>query len=119
LGFIRQPSCFKCNSTGKLTFKSSPEQRQNARVASAERKAAKVEDFAKEFPEIIDWFKRSGVGSQKPFDFAVSLQEALVKYGSLTDGQIGAEDVVLPSIRRLLKRTKLVKLSGRNAILRS
>jgi hypothetical protein len=82
--------CFKCNSTGKLTFKSSPETRQANRVATAERKASKVDAFAAEYPEIIAWFERSGIKSQKPFPFAVSLQESLIKYGSLTDNQIAA-----------------------------
>jgi hypothetical protein len=50
----------------------------------------KPQDFAKEYPEIIAWFDKSGIKSAKPFAFAVSPQEALIKYGSLTDNQIAA-----------------------------
>jgi hypothetical protein len=41
-------------------------------------------------PEIIAWFEKSGIKSPKLFGFAVSLQEASIKYGSLTDNQIAA-----------------------------
>jgi len=77
--------CFKCNSTGKLTFKTSPETRAKVRANGVARKVSKLEEFSKEFPEIIAWLDAS-----TKFPFAVSLKENLQKFGSLTDGQIAA-----------------------------
>jgi hypothetical protein len=82
-------TCFKCNGTGKKTFKSSPEQRAKIKMASVARKAKTVEEnfeyFSKQHPEIWAWFDAS-----KNFEFAISLKAGVAKWGSLTDKQLAA-----------------------------
>lgn len=80
--------CFKCNGKGKLTFKTPKHVRDANRIKSADRKEAKklsnLESFEAEYPQIAAWWKDS------TFDFAISLREAVQKFGSLTDGQLRA-----------------------------
>ena len=44
--FVRLASCFACSGTGKLTFKTSPEQRARAKASTETRKVKAVEDKA-------------------------------------------------------------------------
>ncbi len=78
--------CFKCGGTGKLTFKTSKEQRQHAREGMQKRKdaalASNLERFEKEHPEIAAWWSNSS------FEFALSLRSAVQKYGDLTERQL-------------------------------
>lgn len=82
--------CFKCKGKGKLTFKSSPEQRAKSR-ASAEnarlRKAAEISNaavaWAEANPEDAAWIKAKS-GS---FDFATAMAGSLDQYGRLTEKQ--------------------------------
>ncbi|BAU40136.1 hypothetical protein [Ralstonia phage RSP15] len=80
--------CFKCKGTGKLIFKTSPEQRASARKSAKKskekQKTDKLEAFKKEHPLIAEWFEGSD------FPFAVSLREAVMKYGTLTENQANA-----------------------------
>lgn len=65
--------CFKCKGSGKLTFKTDAATR-----AKADRKAwieANADDFA--------WMN----AKQESFDFARSVYDALMQYGSLTERQ--------------------------------
>lgn len=82
--------CFKCKGAKTLTFKSSPEQRAQGRATAAkaaERKAdsarTMMEAWMAANPEDTLWLKAK-VGT---FDFATSMQEALLKYGTLTEKQ--------------------------------
>jgi len=83
-------SCFKCNGTGKLVYKTSKTQRNAARVkreATADQKrvdlqaareawiAANRDDFA--------WMK----AKEETFEFARSMYDALMQYGTLTPRQ--------------------------------
>lgn len=81
-------ACFKCNGAGTLTFKSSKETRQKATQGSRDRKAAKGEASIAKFeathPDFAAWWTDSN------FAFAVSMREAVRKYGNLTDAQFNA-----------------------------
>lgn len=81
--------CFKCKGKGTLTFKTSPQKRADARVYAAKAKARTAEanwdDFVAAHPEVAAWMDRS-----TKFEFAVSLRNAVLKYGALTDPQLAA-----------------------------
>lgn len=88
-GFSSQgATCFKCNGAGKLRFKSSAEQRAKNRGKVAERKLNKQEQnlayFEESYPQIAAWWTGS------TFEFAVSLREAVIKYGDLTPNQLAS-----------------------------
>lgn len=80
--------CHACRGAGKRTFKTSAAQRADARAKAADRAVRKsqeaLERFQAEHPVLWDWMDGSS------FEFAVSLREALLKYGALTDKQISA-----------------------------
>lgn len=94
-GVYRAPSsygnqCFKCGGSGKLSFKTSPEQRAKAKqqsLARAERKAVSSWDEFKiaNKPE-AEWIEQR----REAFGFAGAMYEAVRKYGKLTDGQMAA-----------------------------
>jgi len=81
--------CFRCKSKGKLTFKSAPEvraaNRHQAAVKRIKTREENILDFEKDFPVEFAWCKYN-----PKFDFAVSMLEAIARYGSLTDGQMAA-----------------------------
>lgn len=84
--------CFKCKGKGKQTFKTSPEARKAARDSAAQKKADAAVELANQIkawteshPAVWAWIQAS-----QDFDFARSMHEALIKYGSLTDGQLAA-----------------------------
>jgi hypothetical protein len=85
-------SCFACKGTGKLMFKTSPADRAKAQAARYRKEEQKDADRILEIeawklanPAEYGWIMGNG-----KFDFAVSMGEALGKYGSLTDGQMAA-----------------------------
>ena len=87
-------NCFLCKGTGTLTFKTKPEHRAKARAYSAKRKVEKVvanvnsaTTWLEANPEIAAWLSAA---SQRGFNFAISLSQAINKYGSLTENQIAA-----------------------------
>lgn len=87
-------ACNPCKGTGSLTFKTKPEHRAKARASSARRrdeKAAATADKALAFvaqnPDLGAWLDAA---SKRGFGFAVSLSQALAKYGHLTENQIAA-----------------------------
>lgn len=87
-------NCFHCKGTGKVTFKTSPEARAKSkeqRDAVAARKQAelmaKVVAWEEEHEAESKWMT-AAVG--RGFEFAISLMEALHKWGSLTDNQLAA-----------------------------
>lgn len=92
-GFYRAPSsygrqCFACNGKGVKRFKTSAEQRAKARESARARKqatlASNLEKFEQAHPDIAAWWKDS------QFEFAISLRMSVIKYGDLTERQIGA-----------------------------
>lgn len=80
--------CLACNGIGSKSFKTSPETRTNAKVASVARKARteaeNLADFAISNPIVSAWFTGSD------FPFAVAMREAVAKYGDLTERQLAA-----------------------------
>lgn len=83
--------CHMCKGSGKLTFKTSPEQRQRAKATTQARKERDrlqtLEAFKLAYPAQWAW-----ICANPSFDFAVSMREAVTKYGNLTDGQHAAVD---------------------------
>lgn len=80
--------CFACKGKGKKTFKQPAAKRADNRLKAADRAAAKaqaaVEAFNAAHPDVAAWMNGS------TFPFAVSLAQAVAKYGSLTENQINA-----------------------------
>lgn len=74
--------CFACKGTGKLTFKTSPERRSQNRASSANSKAAKIEAFKTEHPDVWAWMDGS------TFEPAIAMRNDLEKYGDLFDSRI-------------------------------
>ncbi len=86
--------CFVCKGTGSLTFKTKPEHRAKARASAAKRRGEKAAAaleagvaWVEANPEIGAWLNKA---SARGFSFAVSLRDAVAKYGSLTENQIAA-----------------------------
>lgn len=81
--------CFACKGAGKLTFKTSSADRAKARGQSAARKARTEEetlaDFAKAHPKAHAWL----VTTAPRWEVARDLLGSVVKFGSLTDKQMG------------------------------
>lgn len=77
-------TCFSCGGTGKSKrkFKTAPETRAKAAVSRADAKAAKIEAFKTEFPDVWTWLDGS------TFQPAVEMLADLQKYGSLFDHRI-------------------------------
>jgi len=83
---IRKGKCFACNGRGQ--FKTSDATRKQNRVQAAVRKANKAESnwesFVENQPVAAEWLAK-GRGN-----FAVSLKQAVEKYGDLTERQLAA-----------------------------
>jgi hypothetical protein len=91
IGYMNDGSCSKCNGTGKLQFKTSPEARAKGRAAAKARKQRQIEEQAEAFwaqcpNDVADWLKTN----RKHSDFAQSLSQAGEKWGQLTEGQTNA-----------------------------
>jgi hypothetical protein len=86
--------CFKCKGEGKLAFKTSPEARAKGRASAKRAKGRKEElnraawaEFLEANPAVADWFKiKLAAGN----GFAMNLNGSAIKYGGLTEGQLGA-----------------------------
>jgi hypothetical protein len=83
--------CFKCKGTGKLQFKTSPDQRAKGRKSAAKSKAKKDVDNKLAFwsgltSSQAEWLKTNVEANS----FAASLITAGEKYGHLTEGQSAA-----------------------------
>lgn len=81
-------SCFNCGGTGKMTFKTSREQRQRDKSKSAGRKVRKaqanLDAFKISHPDVFAWFDGS------TFEFAIQMRASVEKFGSLTERQLAA-----------------------------
>jgi len=79
-------TCFTCNGKGVLTFKTPKAQREKAKLSAAARKERKADEalatFEAAHPEVAAWWKDS------TFPFAVSMRDAVRKWGDLTAGQL-------------------------------
>ncbi len=82
--------CFACKGKGTRQFKTNAAQRAQNRAAVAVRKASKAEqalaDFAAQHPAEWSWIE----ASRATFGFAQSMHDAIQKFGSLTENQLGA-----------------------------
>jgi len=78
--------CFTCKGEGKRTFAADAATRGKARERRIEKKAAAIVDFATAHPDVVAWINSSA----ETFPFAKAMQEAVIKYGSLTDNQLAA-----------------------------
>ena len=82
--------CFKCKGAGKKTFKSSAADREQARLAPADRKEKRIQEdvnaFALANPTVFAWINESA----PTFSFAASILEAIRKFGDLTPNQLAA-----------------------------
>lgn len=92
-GFVNTTirKCFSCGGKGFHEFKTSGTQRAAARESAAKRKAAEVssaaanaEAWKASHPVAAEWLANNSG------NFAASLSQALIKYGSLTDNQLAA-----------------------------
>lgn len=104
----RGQHCFKCGGKGKLTFKSSSEQRARNRERAAQRKVEKAErDRARAADEALAWAEEHKAehawicAKMHSFDFARSMHEALHRWGGLTEGEDG-NGGQLGAVRRLM-----------------
>jgi hypothetical protein len=85
--------CYKCKGSGKLHFKTSPEQRAKGRKTAAIRKERKLEQRVEKFETWITDHVAEYAFLLKNAQWSVfykSLLTSLKEYGSLTDGQFGA-----------------------------
>ena len=87
-------ACHMCKGSGKLTFKTSPEQRQRAAASRAKGQATKAANKAQ---QLVDWCTSHTAehewmvqASARGFGFATTMLEKLAEWGSLTDGQLAA-----------------------------
>ena len=87
-------ACFNCKGAGKLVYKTSPESRAKSRASSAVRAQDKakqlhsdIETWKGEHPAAWEWIARQRTVRQRLRSFA---DDALHKYGSLTDNQLAA-----------------------------
>jgi uncharacterized protein DUF6011 len=68
-----------------------------AQISTADKRAL----FAADNPEVVEW-----IDANPKFEFAVSLSEALAKYGSLTEGQVaGVHKCMARDADRATQRT--------------
>lgn len=87
-------NCFHCKGTGKVTFKTSPEERAKQaqqRVSAAERKAKETSEkaamwFDAHQPE-TQWMTEA---TKRGFNFAFEMVQVILKYGFLTERQLAA-----------------------------
>lgn len=99
--------CFKCNGSGRQTFKTAPDVRAKARTSENACKARKfaeqrkdldaaIETFKVVHPELYAWMTEQA----ERFPFANAMLAALRQYGSLTDGQLAASQRCLDGLKR-------------------
>lgn len=82
-------ACFACKGVGHFVRMTSPEARQKAKASREARKAKTADDswsaFVEDHPVAAAWIDGAG-----DFPFAVSMREAVRKWGTLTDRQLQA-----------------------------
>jgi RecJ-like exonuclease len=95
--------CFKCDGTGKLTFRTSPEARAKGRMKAAEKRELKAElaaQWREEHKAEIEWLQHAKARNEArngTFGWPADVLEKLTQYGTLTDGQ-------LATVHRLMLR---------------
>ena len=88
--FGRFGRCFKCNGTGRQTFKTPTATRAANRERAATRSANREQEYSDAFaaanPAIAAWIEAERAG----FEFAQAMHDAVRKYGDLTEKQMAA-----------------------------
>lgn len=81
-------ACNQCKGSGKQkTDPNIARERAKRREEEAKQRALQLQEtFRLNYPEIAAWLE----AKKESFDFARSLNEALMQWGSLTDGQLAA-----------------------------
>ena len=86
--------CFKCKGKGVRRFKTTAEQREKARKAAA---AKREQQAAEAYASAVAWLAANPAerdwlleGKLRGFDFAISMYDALQKYGHFTERQEAA-----------------------------
>jgi hypothetical protein len=102
--------CFACNGAGKFTYKTSKVQREKAKAQRTARKEKAKQDsldaFKIDHPSAHAWI----IAKMDSFSFAMSMFEAIKKWGSLTPGQLGAIDrCMAKDAERTVETAKQVK----------
>jgi len=92
--------CFACKGQGKLTYKTSPQQRAKAAERTAVKRVEKLAEkqaWREAHRAEIAWLTQAAERQHafahrggKVWDFPIQLSESLAQYGTLTEGQIGA-----------------------------
>ena len=95
--------CFKCGGVGYLEYSQPLAVRIQRKERKIQRKQEAIhenlEDWKKEHPTEFNWLRETDTS------FAISLSQALHKYGSLTPGQLSAiQKCILSAQDRLIKR---------------
>jgi Family of unknown function (DUF6011) len=94
-------TCYGCNGTGKVTFKTPAADRARSREnAAAKRrqeaidKAAEIKAWQEAHPTVWAWLltNERKNGTPQGFEFAINLYDALFKFGSLTEKQLAAAE---------------------------
>ena len=92
--YVRSGPCFECKGKGFKEFRSSPEARAKARGRVEAKKESARQDLA---AQVAAWRAENAAeaawidnAAATGFEFAISLQTSLGKWGSLTDGQLTA-----------------------------
>ncbi len=97
--------CFTCKGQGFKVFKQSPDKRAQQKAYAAKAKQRKQDDVASMVEEFIaaNPAEYAWMNSNPNFEFAIAMKDALLKYGALTERQLGAV------------RSCVVKAEARNA----
>jgi hypothetical protein len=77
-------ACYTCKGVGHREYKTSPQTRQANRDRAHARHAAKIEGFARTYPNEVAWMN----AKQATFGFAGKMLQALMQYGELTERQL-------------------------------
>lgn len=87
-------SCFKCKGKGTIATRTDPAELEKRRAQAAARKAQKQLEAAQAATEWREEHKAEGdwlvAASARGFEFAQSLSESLLKFGSLSPNQLAA-----------------------------
>lgn len=88
--FGRYGQCYACKGRGTQTFKQPAHVRQQNRDAARQRKLDRQQEaqaaFARQYPVEAAWIQ----ASKETFGFALAMEVAIDKYGSLTPSQLSA-----------------------------
>lgn len=89
--------CFECDGVGTKTFRTSPEQRAKAKASSGGPKVKRAAEIQSLKTEAATAFRVANPtecawidAKASTFGFAASMQAALIQWGGLTVGQLGA-----------------------------